>query len=223
MTLPSYDLRPCALSEVRHLFVDHHGYGGVGRVAVACYGVVEDGRLVAAYVWQPPPPGAARAVCPDAPWGVLALSRMVAVPREKRRLNHVSKPLRRIMRREVDRGRWPVLLTYSDAGMGHTGHVYVCSGWQRDGDQARRAFVDCGGVRRSTYANGITSRAGLTRIADTVLTRWVHRACPEGEEATWMAAHGWVREPVPGKRWRNGSQAYRVVRADDQPTLWEVA
>lgn len=34
----------------------------------------------------------------------------------------VSKPLRRQMRVEIDRGRWPVLITYSDEGQGHTGH-----------------------------------------------------------------------------------------------------
>jgi len=81
--------------------------------------------VVAAYAWQPPPPGASRAVCPEAPEGVLALSRMVAVPRDERRLQHVSTPLRRQMRVLIDRGRWPVLVTYSDEGQGHTGNAVV--------------------------------------------------------------------------------------------------
>jgi tRNA U34 5-carboxymethylaminomethyl modifying GTPase MnmE/TrmE len=54
-----------------------------------------------------------------------------ALPREERRLRHISKPLKRQMRDLIDRTRWPVLVTYSDEGQGHLGHVYKCSGWQK--------------------------------------------------------------------------------------------
>jgi hypothetical protein len=93
--LPLFDLRACDLPVVRALCVAHHGYASAGNNATYAFAVYENDRPVAAFVWQPPPPGAARSVCPESPGGVLALSRMVAVPHEQRRLAHISKPLRR--------------------------------------------------------------------------------------------------------------------------------
>jgi hypothetical protein len=85
---------------------------------------------------------------------VLALSRMVAVPAEQRRLKHISKALKRQMRL-IDRSRWPVLVTYSDESVGHTGHVYKCSGWTPTTRKRVRTYaVD--GVRTSSYQNGVS-------------------------------------------------------------------
>lgn len=206
----TYDMRPCTIGEVQALCEIHHGYGGAGKAATYAFAVYESGRVVAAYSWQPPPPGAARSVCPTQPQGVLALSRMVAVPRGERALNHVSKPLRRQMKRLIDRGRWPVLVTYSDEGQGHTGHVYKCSGWRPTKRSKVPVFVDEDGVRRSRYSGG-GSASGLIRDGDTWIQRWEHRVCDPGSEAEWMASHGWRREPIPGRVWRSGNQAYRWV------------
>ena len=63
----SYDLRECPLSVVDALCASHHGYGGASATATYSFAVYEDGRAVAAYAWQPPPPGAAKSVCPEAP------------------------------------------------------------------------------------------------------------------------------------------------------------
>lgn len=208
---PSYDLRRCTIRAVEHLFLAHHGYKSVGRVAVAAFAVYEDDRPVAAFIWQPPPPGAALALAPSASYGVLALSRMVAVPREERRLRHISKPLRRIMRTELDRGRWPVLVTYSDASMGHTGHVYMCSGWRKESTSTGAGFTDANGCRRSPYSNGEWTPGSLKREV-IELTRWTHRVCEIGQEAAHIEAAGWAREPIPGKFWRSGSPAMRLVR-----------
>jgi hypothetical protein len=206
------DLRECVLSDVARLFEAHHGYKSVGRIAVYCFAVIEDGAPVAAFVWSPPPPGAAKQLS-SAPGGagVLALSRMVAVPRSERRLQKISKALRRQMRDRVDRGRWPVLVTYSDASLGHTGHVYRCSGWTQDGVRRAAFSVGDSGERRSRYANGKAS--GLAVVGVTELTRWVHRACPAGTEAEWLERHGWRREAIPGKKWSSGAEAYRWVLA----------
>ena len=70
----SYDLRTCPLSVVRTLCERFHGYGGAGGSATYAFAVYENGEPVAAYSWQPPPPGAAFAVSPEFPQGVLALS-----------------------------------------------------------------------------------------------------------------------------------------------------
>jgi hypothetical protein len=205
---PSYVLRTCGIDVVESLCADHHGYGSAGGTATYAWTVVEDGRPVAAYAWQPPPPGAAKALCPVAPAGVLALSRMVAVPREERRLNHVSKPLRRQMRTLIDRGRWPVLVTYSDEGEGHTGHVYKCSGWTPTTRRRARFYLDERGRRASSYSNGAHGGRALRFGGHTWLQRWEHRVCDVGQELAWMESYGWRRVPVPGKRWRSGNQAY---------------
>lgn len=201
------DLHLCALEEVTNLFEAFHGYKGTGNSATYCFGVFEDDRAVAAFLWQPPPVGAAKALS-SAPGGagVLSLSRMVAVPKSDRHLRHISKPLKRQMRL-IDRGRWPVLVTYSDASLGHTGHVYLCSGWQKDGT-SRRPVYETEGVRRSSYSNGKHTHAGKTRVGTTTLTRWVHRVTPHGSEAAWLASHGWERVPVPGRTWASGNPAY---------------
>lgn len=208
----AFDLRPVTLDVVDALCAAHHGYGGAGRVATYTFAVFEDDRAVAAYAWQPPPPGAAKAVCPEAPYAVLALSRMVAVPHADRRLKHVSKPLRMQMKRLIDRTRWPVLITYSDEGQGHTGYVYQCSGWTPTHRARVPTYVDATGCRRSRYRAGRINTDGLTRSTDTFVQRWEHWACPRDCAALWLTTHGWVREPV-GRVWRSGNHGWRVVRA----------
>jgi len=211
----SYDLRPCTIADVAALCKAHHGYGGAGGQATAAYAVYEQGRIVAAYAWQPPPPGAAKSVCPSTPAGVLALSRMVALPREDRELNHVSKPLRRQMVRLLDRGRWPALVTYSDEGQGHTGHVYKCSGWRATGRSRRPWYYTLDGTRVSSYSNGRSTRSGRFFGGYTWIQRWEHWVCAENEAADWMRAHGWARVKIDGKVWWSGNQAYRWERLFD--------
>ena len=212
MKEPTYNLQPVAINVVQDMCSRYHGYGGAGRVVAYAFAVYENERPVAAYAWQPPPPGASRAVAPAEPSCVLALSRMVAVPRDERALRHVSRPLRRQMRMLIDRTRWPVLVTYSDEGQGHTGHVYRCSGWTPTVRRRVPFYVDALGVRVSRYQNGITIRkqaAGYTWIQ-----RWEHRVCPVGQEAVWLADHGWRREPLH-RVWRSGVHAMRWVRAQE--------
>ena len=207
-----YSIRAISIAEVRGLCEQFHGYGSAGNTAVYCFGVVESGQIVAAYAWQPPPPGAAHAVCPEAPHGILALSRMVAVPRDQRVLNHVSKPLRRQMRALIDRTRWPVLITYSDEGQGHTGHVYKCSGWQRTASESRPFFVDARGRRVSSYSNGRHRDCDLRRGGVTTINRWEHWSCERGHALRWMKSFGWEKQPIPGRFWRSGNQAFTYVK-----------
>lgn len=186
-----------------------HSYGSAGTVSVYSFAVVERGEPVAVYSWMPPPPGAAKSVCPEAHWGVLALSRMAACARSERELNHVSKPLRRQMKRLIDRGRWPVLVTYSDESKGHTGHVYKCSGWQRT-DRRLTTQFEFDGVRVSRYQSGRRrDMAGATRVS-AWLQRWEHWACERGRADEHMIQHGWARKPT-GKTWRNGSERFCIV------------
>lgn len=204
-----YDLRAVKLAAVASLFAQYHAYRSTGRLCTYAFAVFEDDAPVAAFLWQPPPPAAARSVCPDLPVGVLSLSRMVAVPREKRRLRHISKPLREQMLRRIDRTRWPVLVTYSDESVGHTGHVYKCSGWT---PTARNLAVTCtrDGARVSRYSNG--ARADVQDAIRGVawIQRWEHRGADDPR--TVFEAH-WSRVAT-GKKWRSGAPAFTYVRKE---------
>ena len=211
----SYEMRDCSMETVRRLCELHHGYKGAGSAAVYAFAVYEGGRPVAAYSWQPASAGVGPSVCPEAPHGVLALSRMVAVPKVERRLNHVSKPLRRQMRKVIDRTRWPVLVTFHDEGEGHTGHVYRCSGWEKASRSLSPTFADPETGRRvapTTSSAGAERRREMVPLGSRWIQRWEHWACPRGGAAEWMAKHGWRRVPVHGRRWRSGNQAYTWVR-----------
>lgn len=212
--MPSFDLRPCKLEEVEELCQEHHGYAGAGDVAAYTFGVYEEGRMVAGYAWQAPAFGSAKKACPVAPWAVLSLSRTVAVPKGERRLKHVSKPLMVQMKKLIDRGRWPGLDTHSDRGEGHTGYVYMCSGWQCKGPSKRPTYT-LNGVRVSSYANGRHRIPPGAVKGSTILDRWESWVCPPSDALEWTAAHGWCHEPIPGKVWRSGRQAYRVVQRLD--------
>lgn len=186
-------------SEVVDLFETYHAYAGVG--AVAAFWAAGD-PAQAAWAWTPAAPGAARKMCPECPSLVLGLARMVATPRVGRDW-HISKPLKWVMKRGIDRTRWPVLVTYADTGVGHSGHVYRVSGWVEDG-RVSRPYYEVGGVRVSPYRDG-RMRTDLRRPAGkTELIRFVNRACPPGEERAFAAAGGWTQVDT-GKTWRNGS------------------
>lgn len=208
---PSYDLRECALDDVKDVILRNHGYASVGSVAVHAFGVFEEGQVVAGFVWLPPPPGATVAVCPEAPHGVLALSRMAAVPRSRRRLNHISKPLRRQMRALIDRTRWPVLVTYHDEGQGHCGHVYKCSGWTPTARNRRRFYVSGDGARVSSYNAGRTVLKPAGSAGWTWLQRWEHWACERGDVQALMASGGW-QSVSTGRYWRSGAPAMSVEK-----------
>ena len=204
------DIRPVKLADVASLFDAYHAYRSTGRVCVYAFAVFERERPVAAFLWQPPPPQSARSVCSELPHGVLALSRMVAVPRADRELRHISKPLRRQMRHLIDRTRWPVLVTYSDESVGHTGHVYKCSGWQPTARNLAQTYT-LDGRRVSRYSNGVQSVPEGAERGEAWIQRWEHWVVPPDQVATHFAS-AWDRVPVPGKVWRSGNQAYTYER-----------
>lgn len=214
MKKPSFNLQLCSMSDIQELCAEFHGYKSASKWATYSFAVYENGRLVAGFAWQPPPMGAASSVCPEAPQGVLALSRMVAVDRKDRQLRHISKPLRHQMLKLIDRTRWPVLITYHDEGQGHTGHVYKCSGWKRTTSSKRDCFSDSSGSRRSSFSNGGRTD-NLVKTSTTTIQRWEHWICPEGKALEWMNIHGWKRVPMPGRVWRSGNPAFKFVQVGE--------
>lgn len=208
---PSYQLVQCHLSDVADFICEHHAYGSAAKTCAYAFAVLERQRPVAAYLWMPPAPGAATVVCPEAPFGVLALSRMVAVPRDERELNHVSKPLRRQMKVMIDRGRWPVLVTYSDESMGHTGHVYKCSGWHKAQRRKTPVYKDESGNRVSRYSSGTHNYDGKSKHGYAWIQRWEHWACPRGQAMEHIRGAGWERRAI-NRVWASGAQAHTWVK-----------
>jgi hypothetical protein len=115
------------------------------------------------------------------------------------------------MRRGLDRGRWPVLVTFADTGEGHRGHVYTCSGWERDGSSRSLKYLNSKGERRSVYVNGRIEKEGLLKSGASEIVRFVHRACSKGTEMQHMKSAGWVRVPSD-RRWRSGNPAFKWVK-----------
>lgn len=210
---PRYGLRAIRVEDAMALLKKFHAYRGAGTVATYALGAFSPaGDLAAAFLWQPPPPGAAKSVCPEAPHAVLALSRMVALPREERPwLKHISKALKVVMRDVIDRGRYPVLITYSDEGAGHTGYVYQCSGWEAGPREERPTYTGPDGERVSSYSNGRHRAAELRRDGSTWITRWEDWACERGAAAEHVRAAGWVRVRVAGN-WRSGAPKHKWMR-----------
>lgn len=211
----AFEIVDVPVSVVESMCVAHHGYGSAGKIATYAFAVMENGRPVAAFAWQPPPLGSAQKVCPEAPEAVLSLSRMVSVPKSERQLRHISKALRYQMHTLIDRTRWPILVTYSDEGQGHTGHTYKCSGWTPTEKNERVFYVDSENRRVSIPTSDSKERSerDLHRGGNTVLQRWEHRVCAGGDAANWMAKHGWHRVAT-GKLWRSGNPAFAWTRDD---------
>jgi hypothetical protein len=118
---------------------------------------------------------------------------MVAVPRGQRELKHISKPLKEQMKHLIDRTRWPVLVTYADAGQGHDGYVYKCAGWQPAGSTITPVTVDDTGARKSRYSNQAT--VAVHTIGTSKKLRFEKWACPEWLSSEWHYAHDWAAVP----------------------------
>jgi len=213
---PSYDLQQVDIEDTRGIIIKHHPYKSLPIISSYSFVVLESGKIIAAYVWAIAGPFA-KSVCAEAPYGVLALSRMVAVPKTQRDLNHVSKPLRRQMKVLIDRGRWPVLVTFSDEGQGHTGHVYKCSGWQRTTRRTSLNYEDKDGCRKSDTAGCTVGEdrkailASYRLVGESVKQRWEHWICPRGTADKWISSYGWRRVET-GRLWRSGNPAHKWVQ-----------
>lgn len=97
-------------------------------------------------MWMPPTKAAGVAVARDHWKGVLTLSRLAVAPAMP--ANAASFLLAGSMRL-LDRSRWPVLVTYADTAMGHTGAIYRATNWRCDGPvKAGDVWVGPNGERR---------------------------------------------------------------------------
>lgn len=76
-------LEEISIEEARPLFEQYHQYAGLSSAATYLFGLRDQGRVIAAFAWQPPAFGAAKSTCPEAPQAVLSLSLVWWQPRRK--------------------------------------------------------------------------------------------------------------------------------------------
>lgn len=136
------------------------------------------GELVGVTLWIPPTRKAAESVAGEGWQGVLTLSRLAVAPEVG--TNGASFLLGRSMRL-IDRERWPWLLTYADANLGHTGAIYRATNWTDLGDtDAGDTWLTPDGQQVGRKRGGRTFRAGemiaagLVRSAKGKKRKFVH-------------------------------------------------
>jgi hypothetical protein len=130
-----WTVRPVGDAVAERLVIDYHYSAGASKTSTEIHGLLPAGAFfdqdaVGAALWMPPTRAVAASLCPENPNGVLALSRLVCAPSAPG--NAASFLMARSMRL-LDRIRWPVLVTYADAWRGHTGAIYLATGWRDDG------------------------------------------------------------------------------------------
>lgn len=110
-----------------------HYSGSTANTSVYRHGLFRHGssRLWGVTLWMPPTKSAGKAISGSEEFAqsVLNLSRMACHPACPK--NTASFLLAR-SRKLVDRGRWPILVTYADKDQGHTGAIYLADNWQFD-------------------------------------------------------------------------------------------
>lgn len=171
---------PCKHAEAVSFIEEIHYAGGAPNTSVARHALRPVGgfRVMGVALWLPPTKPAAASVS-DNHRGVLALSRLCVHPDAPK--NAASFLLGRSMRL-IDRSRWPVLLTYADTAMGHTGAIYLATNWTRLGEvPGSDNWIDANGVRRGRKRGGrnIPAREmrelGYTRLPARPKVKFVHR------------------------------------------------
>lgn len=169
------------LWEARHFIKLWHYAKSSPNTATYRHGLIgPDWVHYGAAVWLPPTRAAAEKVAGEEWHGVLCLSRLVVAPEVP--TNGASFLLGRSMKL-IDRKRWPVLLTYADTKLGHTGAIYKATNWETHGPvPAGDVWVHSttgeqrGRKRGPTNLSGEQMRAlGFERVASLPKIRFVHR------------------------------------------------
>jgi hypothetical protein len=158
-----------------------HYSQGASKVAVARHGLYPAGlfgELSGVALWLPPIVAAARKVGGDDWRGVLSLTRLAVLPGMP--TDAASFLLGRSMKL-IDRERWPILVTFADTRLGHTGAIYKATNWRCDGPVAAGATwmlpngTQVGSKRGARNLTVDEMRAmGAERLGDLPKIRFVH-------------------------------------------------
>jgi hypothetical protein len=117
------------LSTAMELVAMYHYAGRGANTATYRHGLfhIDSSECQGVAWWIPPTKGAALATYPQHWQGVLSLSRLVVTPDTPQ--NACSFLISHSMK-QIDRQRWPCLVTYADTWQGHTGAIYKASNWE---------------------------------------------------------------------------------------------
>ena len=177
---PEWAVRPCSQVEAVDFITETHYAKGAPNTAVARHALIRklDDRMMGVALWLPPTKNAAASVSEDYR-AVLALSRLCVHDEAPR--NAASFLLGRSMRM-LDRERWPVLLTYADTALGHTGAIYKATNWTRLGEvPGSDNWINSAGVRRGRKRGGRNYTAaemremGFTKLPTKPKLKFIHR------------------------------------------------
>lgn len=158
-----------------------HYAQGCPNTSVARHGLFNafGTELKGVAMWLPPTPPAGKSVAGENWRGVLNLTRLVIAPDVPS--NGASFLLGTPMRL-VDRARWPVLLTYADTALGHTGAIYRATNWECLGETAAGdTWVGPNGEQRGRKRGGKNLSAaemrelGFERRPAAPKIKFVHR------------------------------------------------
>lgn len=182
-----YRVRPCSRAEVWRTFTRHHHYsGGSSPIATYQHGLyraLDGATLLGPFgvaLWVPPTIKAAKNIAGADYRGVLALSRLAVEPGMP--TNSASFLLGRSMRL-IDRKRWPVLVTYADTRLGHSGAIYLATNWRHDGEEVRgtqwvtpegRLVGTQSGIRGRSYTRAEMEDRGCLPVEPLPKIRFVH-------------------------------------------------
>jgi hypothetical protein len=159
---------------------EHHYAKSAPNTSTYRFGLYDDAlTLLGASIWIPPTRNAAATVSDD--WqAVLSLSRFALAPELPK--NTASYFLGRQMRL-IDRDRWPVLLTYADEALGHTGGIYKATNWTSLGSvPAGDVWIGPAGERRGrkrgqrTWTRAEMVANGFVPAPKANKVKFVHRA-----------------------------------------------
>jgi len=139
-----WEVKTIPLKVVQEMVNKYHYSGGGANTATYRHGLfrIGDEKLLGVAWWIPPTKTAAKATYPQDWRAVLCLSRLVIHPDVPK--NGASFLLGWSMR-NIDRQRWPCLVTYADEMQGHTGQIYRATNWTYCGMTAKEACFFMGG------------------------------------------------------------------------------
>jgi hypothetical protein len=136
-----------ALGQASDLIREHHYSGGNANTATFRHGLFRKEEWPFVYsgaaLWMPPTSDAAKANW-TGDWNrVLVLSRLVVTPDVP--TNGASFLISRSIKMIEQTGNWDALLTYADEWQGHTGAIYLATGWTYAGKtKPERTYVKDG-------------------------------------------------------------------------------
>jgi len=170
-----WEVKTVELSAARNLVERYHYAKGGSNTATYRHGLFQREQIECVGVawWIPPTKSAALATYPAYWRGVLALSRLVIAPGVPK--NACSFLLARSMA-QIDRDRWPCLVTYADEWQGHIGTIYRASNWVEVGRTKPESTFILDGRMVSRKAGPKTrTRSEMKAIGAEMIGRYAKR------------------------------------------------